>query len=110
MSSAVKEMHGTLDKSLYEMCEVKNLCDVTLVSDDGSTYAHKLVLMKVFPELKYLLCSLCHGEHEDITIILPGVVTDDIKDDLKNIYLFDDLGNLGNILGLNRDVNRTGRN
>ena len=40
------------------MCDKNSFCDVTLVGDDGNVFAHKLILLKVFPELKYLLCAV----------------------------------------------------
>ena len=57
MSSAILEMQDERSKSLFAMCDINSLCEVTLVGDDGRMYANKLILLKVFPELRYLLCA-----------------------------------------------------
>ena len=104
MSASLLKMQEERAQSLFAMCDIKSLCDVTLVSDDGFTNAHKLILLKVFPELKYLLCTLCHDDHENITIIVPGVNKSDLKAAVKNLYLTADFIKLGYILGLDVDL------
>jgi len=64
---------GNISRLVFEACSNESLCDVTLVSDNGNVYAHKVILLREFSELRYLLCSLSHGNHERVTIVLDQV-------------------------------------
>ena len=98
------QREGDIVRLLLDLCNNSAICDVTLVCDDGKIFAHKVVLLNIFPDLRSLLCSKCHDDHNNLTLILPGVDKDSLQTALKNLYVSSDFVILGNILGFDDNI------
>ena len=78
------EDHTTNAFSL--LYDEKDLCDVTLVTDDGETFlAHKVVLSGVSPVLKAILSG--EAKSPSIFIYLSGMNGQSVDSILRFIYL-----------------------
>ena len=62
--------------------------DLQFVCSDGSSFAHKFVVLGFLPELKLLFCDFCQYSHEEAKIILPGVNKAEVDMARDFMYMF----------------------
>ena len=91
MTSREKYLRQFLRSSCDESIQISAPSDLQFVCSDGSSFAHKFVVMGFLPELKQLLCDLCQNSHEDTKMILPSVNKADVDMAKDFLYMFGDI-------------------
>ena len=78
--------------------------DLTLVTKDGSLFAHRLIILANIPTFKNFLCQRCTENHENSTVIIDGWETEIVEEALKNLYSYGVSAGLECIFGLRKDT------
>ena len=76
--------------------------DLTLVTKDGSLFAHRLIILANIPTFKNFLCQRCTESHENSTVLIDGWETEIVEEALKNLYSYGDPAGLECIFGLRK--------
>ena len=106
MSSFGNQSHDTmLRQAFYNFCSFEDTSDMRLVGDDGIVNCHKIVILKVFPNISTILCSTCDESHDPITIIFPNVSVKVLKKARDDLYLFGDISAIETLFKAAMEVN-----
>ena len=87
-----------LRQAFYSFCDSEDTSDLKLVGKDGFWNCHKLIVLKVFPQLQDLFCKHVLNNHETPVIIFPDVGQSFIKKARDDLYLFSDIENMKTLL------------
>jgi len=91
----------TLKMQLLEYQKQGYLTDLNISTASGIVSVHKAMICSVLPGLRNILEGQTVGE--DVVLILPGEVVDNVAKAVEEVYLKSDITNLSHILDIDRD-------